>query len=83
MVEAHRRGRMTRESEPMSTDADYTARQVNELLEGAVILGATVGDAGFPAIQVRAKDGTLYWLDVQADAEGNGPGFLNIEPTEG
>jgi hypothetical protein len=64
---------------------DGTVARLNGLV-GATILGAVVGDAGFPAVLVRMPDGTEWWVDLQSDAEGNGPGYANVEravPTGG
>jgi hypothetical protein len=59
-------------------------REYLKPLEGATIqaTGATVEDDGFglieawPRLIVKAKDGTVYDLQVSQDEEGNGPGFL-------
>ncbi|MFM8279902.1 MAG: hypothetical protein ACKN9R_06115 [Candidatus Limnocylindrus sp.] len=48
-------------------------------LAGGKILGATMGDGGFPSVLVRMPDGTEWWIDLQSDPEGNGPGFANVE----
>jgi hypothetical protein len=59
-------------------DASATAAALNALTGGR-ILGATVGDAGFPAVLVRMPNGTEFWIDIQRDPEGNGPGYANVE----
>jgi hypothetical protein len=60
------------------TAAERTVARLNALAGGR-ILGATLGDGGFPAALVRMPDGTEWWVDLQADAEGNGPGYANVE----
>jgi len=59
-------------------DASATAAALNALTGGR-ILGATVGDGGFPAVLVRMPNGTEFWIDIQRDPEGNGPGYANVE----
>jgi hypothetical protein len=59
-------------------EAGGTVERLNALA-GGKILGATLGDAGFPAVLVRMPDGSEWWIDLQADPEGNGPGYANVE----
>lgn len=63
------------------TRADEAAGTVDRLnaLAGGKIVGATLGDAGFPAVLVRMPDGSEWWVDLQRDPEGNGPGYANVE----
>jgi hypothetical protein len=66
--------------------ADESAQWLREYLkplEGATILaaGATVEDSAglleaWPRLVVKAKDGTVFNLEVSRDEEGNGPGFV-------
>lgn len=70
--------------------------QISELtkLVGYTIEAVTANDQGWPVINVRkanplAKtDGleqptfTRYWIHIQCDAEGNGPGWANVEKVE-
>lgn len=65
----------------MNCKAQYTVGQL-QAVQGALIVGAVVGDAGFPSILVEHVDGRQFWLDVQADAEGNGPGYVHVEAVE-
>ncbi|MGE0193913.1 MAG: hypothetical protein AB7T63_17950 [Planctomycetota bacterium] len=59
-------------------EAGGTVERINALA-GGKILGATLGDAGFPAVLVRMPDGTEWWIDLQADPEGNGPAYASVE----
>lgn len=69
----------------MSTDAEYMTKQITERLAGGQIRNALVGTDGeafgFDVV-VKAKGRGNYdvlhvW--VTCDAEGNGPGWLDIE----
>lgn len=74
----------------MTTEAQYVVNQLS-LLIGYTIEQVCVGNGGFPAILVRKKNRiektagleeptfSRFWLDIQSDAEGNGPGWVNIE----
>ena len=59
-------------------EAPDTVARLNALA-GGKILGATMGDGGFPAVLIRMPNGTEFWVDLQSDPEGNGPGFANVE----
>ena len=59
-------------------EAPDTVARLNALT-GGTILGAKMGDGGFPAVLVRLPNGTEWWIDLQSDPEGNGPGFANVE----
>jgi hypothetical protein len=59
-------------------EAPGTVERLNALA-GGKILSATMGDGGFPSVLVRMPDGTEFWVDLQSDPEGNGPGFANVE----
>lgn len=54
-------------------------KQFNEKYYGTM-LGAVVesvdGGAEFPFFTIRTPDGRMFKLEVSADEEGNGPGFL-------
>lgn len=77
----------------MTTEAQYVVEQLTKLI-GYTIEEVTVGDGGFPAILVRKRTRssesgpmgytfTRYWIDIQSDAEGNGPGWANVEEVKG
>lgn len=57
-------------------------KEYYEPLLGGVIESVN-GGAEFPTFTVRTTDGRLFKLEVSADAEGNGPGFLFGLPTPG
>lgn len=72
----------------MSTDAKYMAEQINAKLAGGQIRNAVATEDGesfgFDVV-VKAEGRGNYnvlrvWVDC--DAEGNGPGWLNIEDGE-
>ena len=69
----------------MSTDPNYSAEMINERLIGTTIRNAVVSEDGesfgFSVVK-KAKgrgnyDVITVWVDC--DAEGNGPGWLNME----
>ena len=64
----------------MKSPAEYVVKRLGAV-QGWTIVGAVVGDGGFPAILVR-KGGREAWLDIQCDAEGNGPGWVSVVPVE-
>jgi len=70
----------------MSTNAEFMSKEISQKLAGWVIVQATV-DAGdqqsFGFVVARLVGGKIdqstrktVWVDC--DAEGNGPGWLNI-----
>lgn len=63
-------------------DAAFLRRYLAPL-KGGTITGVKVkteDDFGYaqawPTLVVKAKDGTVYEVEVSQDEEGNGPGFL-------
>ena len=48
-------------------EAPDTVARLNALA-GGKILGATMGDGGFPAVLVRMPNGTEWWIDLQSYA---------------
>jgi len=68
----------------MSTDCKYMAEQIVGLLIDKTIVGIVLPEDeesfGFIAVDLDSgkDDRTIVWVDQ--DAEGNGPGWLNIEP---
>lgn len=70
----------------MSHDNDYCIEQINKHLVGGMITGAITsgpdafGDAFFGFKVKKGKKQFAVW--VQQDAEGNGPGWISVEPWE-
>ena len=58
------------------SDADYVAKTINNTVRGAVIVESLVTN-GFPTILCE-KGNQAWFLDVQADPEGNGPGWIEV-----
>lgn len=65
--------------------ASYVVSELTKLI-GYTIESVTIGDQGFPSILVHKKPNPLlrnqvsrYWIHIQCDAEGNGPGWANVE----
>ena len=69
---------MMPETEPR-TDSEYMANAINEKLAGAKISGAILNadksSFGFRVV----NHGKQYLVWVDCDAEGNGPGWLDIQ----
>jgi len=63
----------------MSHNAEYIVTQIVEKLVGMTIVGAVVGDGGFPAFLCQDEQGRERWVDVQSDAEGNDAGWLHVD----
>lgn len=62
----------------MTTRDDVRANQAALApVIGGRIVYMTIGDAGFLALLVE-RGTRRWWLDIQADPEGNGPGFVNV-----
>jgi hypothetical protein len=70
----------------VSHDNDYCTNQIADHLVGGTITGAIQSSSdewgdGFFGFRVKKGDKELaVW--VQQDAEGNGPGWVSIEPME-
>lgn len=60
--------------------ADRVAKQINKTVRGAVIVESLVTN-GFPTILCE-KGNQGWWLDVMADPEGNGPGWVEVVEVE-
>ncbi len=62
------------------SELNYLAEQINEHLVGGKIVGAIISEDkeffGFGVLMPNKKR-KVVWVDM--DAEGNGPGWLNIE----
>lgn len=69
----------------MNRNQDHQARYVNgylNTLKGASIVDAfSVESHGeiWPTLTLKLKDGTDCVVTVQRDAEGNGPGHLDLD----
>jgi len=71
----------------MTTDSEYMSQEILEKLVGWRIVGSALSDDGesFGLIVQSPRHNVnegpkrkTVWVDC--DAEGNGPGWLNIEP---
>lgn len=66
-----------------ATDAEYLQDQL-KVIEGAVVEKVEVFDMNDIndglSLRVKLKDGRTALVDVYRDPEGNGPGFLNLNP---
>ena len=62
-------------------DVKWNVENLNKL-KGATFLGAEYVDPGegFPYLvfETTGDNAGRFFLDIQQDPEGNGPGFLNI-----
>ena len=62
-------------------DVKWNVENLNKL-KGAKFLGAEYVDPeeGFPFLvfETNGEQAGRFFLDIQQDPEGNGPGFLNI-----
>ena len=69
----------------MSYDTEYCAKQIMDNLIGAIIICAITSppgeyDDGFFGFRVKTKKGKEKAVWIQSDAEGNGSGWIDIEP---
>lgn len=66
-------------------NAEYCARQIIDHLVGGIIIGVVTkppdkNNGEFFGFRVRTKEGEEKVAWIQADAEGNAPGWIAIEP---
>jgi hypothetical protein len=61
---------------------DVLGDELRSLVGARVVQAEALDEAGeiWPVLALRHPDGRVVVLVVQADAEGNGPGFLRLEP---
>ena len=64
----------------MSHDSDYCVEQLKPLVGGELFMVVTAPPDSF-GFQV-IKDGKLTTVWIDRDAEGNGPGWVNLEAAE-
>jgi hypothetical protein len=70
----------------MSHDNEFCKKQIVERLLGGTITGAleSEDDFGDEFFGIRVmKDGKQLAVWVQSDAEGNGPGWIEVEEIDG
>ena len=61
--------------------AEHLSQVVGRTVAGIAVDSDSEADFGEPCHGLRFGDGTVAW--IMRDAEGNGPGFLDIEPGAG
>ena len=64
----------------MSRDVKFMVEQVHRRLIGAKITVALTSEDDFSFGFRIVKDNAVFDVWVDCDAEGNGPGWLTIEP---
>lgn len=63
----------------------YITEEISKLKGATVVAVAAVADDEsygevWPILQLRTPTGEILQVEVSADPEGNGPGFLFIDP---
>jgi len=73
----------------VTSEAQYVVEQLTKLIGFTIREVCIVGEGryGFPAMRVSRGSLTdkkaAFWIVIQSDAEGNGPGWANIEEVKG
>lgn len=57
----------------------YVVEQLKQVQGGRIVDIAAGESDGFPEILVKMTSGKHFWLVIQQDAEGNGPGWVHVE----